>query len=185
MESDDFEFLVGLIRERSGLVLTQDKEYLLETRLHPVIRDDGIADLTELVKKVRANTRSALVDTVVDAMTTNETFFFRDQKPFDQFRDQVLPHFIEARAKTKSLRIWCAACSTGQEPYSLAMLLKEAGPSLAGWRTEIVATDLSAEAMSKARSASILSSRFNADCRFKCWSNISSRSTKPGKSIVP
>ena len=151
MSPDDFNFLIGLIRERSGLVLTEDKAYLLETRLQPVMRDQGIADLPELVSRVRANTRSALVDTIVDAMTTNETFFFRDQKPFDQFRDHVLPHLLEARAKTKTIRIWCAACSTGQEPYSLAMILKEADKVLAGWRTEIVATDLSAEAMSKAK----------------------------------
>lgn len=151
MSPDDFSFLIGLIRQRSGLVLNEDKAYLLETRLQPVARENGSADLDELVAKVRANTNGALVDAIVDAMTTNETFFFRDQKPFDQFRDHVLPKLIEARVNTKAIRIWCAACSTGQEPYSLAILLKEAGAALAGWRTEIVATDLSAEAMSKAK----------------------------------
>lgn len=151
MSPEDFSFLIGVIRARSGLVLNEDKAYLLETRLQPVIRQHDIADLDSLVAKVRANTKAPLVDDVVDAMTTNETFFFRDQKPFDQFRDHVLPQLIEARASRKSIRIWCAACSTGQEPYSLAILLKEAGSALSGWRTEIVATDLSAEAMSKAK----------------------------------
>ena len=151
MNVGDFELITRLLKERSGLVLNEDKAYLLETRLQPVMRQHDVADLDELVLKVKSNPKDPLVDDIVDAMTTNETFFFRDQNPFDQFRDHVLPHLIEARQKTKSIRIWCAACSTGQEPYSLAMLLKEADAALSGWRTEIVATDLSAEAMSKAK----------------------------------
>lgn len=151
MSPEDFAFLIGVIRDRSGLVLSEDKAYLLETRLKPVMQQHELADLESLVCKVRLNAKTPLVEDVVDAMTTNETFFFRDQKPFDQFAGHVLPELIEARQNTKSLRIWCAACSTGQEPYSLAILLKEAGEKLSGWRTEIVATDLSAEAMSKAK----------------------------------
>jgi len=151
MSPDDFSFLIGVIRKRSGLVLNEDKAYLLETRLKPVLRQHEIADLDKLVAGVRANANTPLVEAIVDAMTTNETFFFRDQKPFDLFKDHVLPQLIESRANKKAIRIWCAACSTGQEPYSLAILLKEAGAKLSGWRTEIIATDLSAEAMSKAK----------------------------------
>ena len=110
MSPDDFSFLIGVIRERSGLVLNEDKAYLLETRLQPVARQHSIADLDALVAEVRLKKNGALVDDIVDAMTTNETFFFRDQKPFDQFRDHVLPQLIEARSTKQSIRIWCAAC---------------------------------------------------------------------------
>jgi chemotaxis protein methyltransferase CheR len=88
---------------------------------------------------------------VVEAMTTNETFFFRDKVPFDHFRDHIMPEIIKARANRRSVRIWCAAGSTGQEPYSLAMCLKEMGAALTGWRIEIIATDLSQEVLEKAR----------------------------------
>ena len=88
---------------------------------------------------------------VVEAMTTNETFFFRDKVPFDHFRDTIMPEVLKARAARKSVRIWCAAGSTGQEPYSLAMCLKEMSAALAGWRVEIIATDLSQEVLEKSR----------------------------------
>ena len=129
----------------------QEKMYLLETRLTPLTRRHGIDDLGHLVTKLRNGGGEPLVNEVVDAMTTNETFFFRDKSPFDQFQQTVLPSLIESRENRKSIRIWCAACSTGQEPHSIAMLLKEESAKLAGWRTEIVATDLSAQAMDKAK----------------------------------
>lgn len=150
MKPEDFEFISRLIKSKSGLVLSQDKTYLLESRLMPIARKRGLKDLTDLIGTIRGGDR-ALVEEVVDAMTTNESFFFRDTKPFDQFRHAVLPHMIKSRASKKHLRIWCAAASSGQEPYSLAMILDEFKSQLAGWRIEIIGTDISREILTKAR----------------------------------
>jgi len=147
----DFEFLRKLLRERSGLVLSADKQYLLESRLLPIARRIGVSGLAELTQKLRASSAEALIVEVVEAMTTNETFFFRDKIPFDHFRDTMLPALIKARAMQKRLRIWCAAASTGQEPYSLAMVIRDIGPALAGWRVEITATDISGDVLEKAK----------------------------------
>jgi len=151
MKPDDFDFVAKLLKERSGLVLSKDKSYLLESRLMPVARRRGMKGLDELVVALR-RMDAALVKDVTEAMTTNESFFFRDTKPFDQFRDRVLPSLMKARATKKQIRIWCAACSSGQEPYSLAIILKEMEAKLAGWRVEIIATDLSTEILEKAKS---------------------------------
>jgi len=102
------------------------------------------------VQKMKSGAEALTVD-VVEAMTTNETFFFRDKVPFDHLRETMIPALLQARAARRSLRIWCAAGSTGQEPYSIAMCLKEYGPALAGWRTEIIATDLSKEVLEKSK----------------------------------
>lgn len=150
MKPEDFDFVAKLLKERSGLVLSRDKSYLLESRLMPVARRRGMKGLDDLVAAVR-RMDPALVKDVTEAMTTNESFFFRDGKPFDQFRDQVIPHLLNARKDKKQIRIWCAACSSGQEPYSLAILLKEMEAKLAGWRIDIVATDLSTEILEKAK----------------------------------
>ncbi|MCZ4280536.1 protein-glutamate O-methyltransferase CheR [Kiloniella laminariae] len=151
MNVNDFEFISQFLKKRSGLVLSQDKAYLLESRLNPVARKWSLSGFDELVQKVRSSNDERLLNDITEAMTTNESFFFRDQKPFDQFRDLVLPHMLEKRASSKTIRIWSAACSSGQEPYTLAMLLKEAGPKLAGWKIEIIATDLSNEILNKAK----------------------------------
>jgi len=147
----DYEFLRKLLKERSGLDLSADKQYLVESRLLPLARKAGLPGIAELVQKLRGNA-DALTTEVVEAMTTNETFFFRDKIPFDHLRDTILPAMLQARANRKSLRIWCAASSTGQEPYSIAMCLKEKAQALAGWRVEIVATDLSQEVLEKSKS---------------------------------
>lgn len=144
----DYDYLRKLLKDRSGLLLSSDKQYLIESRLLPLARKAGLSGIGELVQKIKNGAEQLTVD-VVEAMTTNETFFFRDKVPFDHVRDTVLPQLLKARANRKSLRIWCAASSTGQEPYSLAMLLKDALP--AGWRAEIVATDLSLEVLEKAK----------------------------------
>jgi chemotaxis protein methyltransferase CheR len=146
----DYEFLRKLLKERSGLDLSSDKQYLVESRLIPLARKSGLADIPELVQKMKTGA-DALTAEVVEAMTTNETFFFRDKIPFDHLRQTILPALAQARANRRSLRIWSAASSTGQEPYSIAMCLKEAGPALAGWRTEIVATDLSQSVLEKSK----------------------------------
>lgn len=151
MTPSDFELIAGLLKQRSGLVLTPDKGYLLESRLSSVARKWDFKSFEEMVQAVRVKRDEKLLSEITEAMTTNESFFFRDSKPFDQFRDIVLPHLLEARSATRQIRIWSAACSTGQEPYSLAILLKEAEKKLSGWRTEIIATDLSTEVLEKAK----------------------------------
>ena len=146
----DYEYLRKFLKERSGLDLSADKTYLVESRLLPLARKAGLAAIPDLVQKIK-NGDGKLATDVVEAMTTNETFFFRDKVPFDHLRDTILPGLIQARAARKSLRIWSAASSTGQEPYSIAMCLKEKGASLAGWRIEFVATDLSQEVLEKCK----------------------------------
>jgi chemotaxis protein methyltransferase CheR len=146
----DYEYLQKILKERSGLVLSADKKYLLESRLMPLARKAGVAGISEIVQKMRTGAEAMIAD-VVEAMTTNETFFFRDKTPFDHFQKTVIPDLIKARASKRSLRIWCAAGSTGQEPYSLAMILKDFGAALSGWRLEIIATDLSPEVLEKSR----------------------------------
>jgi chemotaxis protein methyltransferase CheR len=146
----DYEFLRRLLKERSGLDLSTDKQYLVESRLLPLARRVGLGTITELVVKMKSGAEQLTSD-VVQAMTTNETFFFRDKIPFDHLRDPILPTLVQSRAMRHSIRIWSAACSTGQEPYSIAMCLREFGPMLSGWRTEIVATDLSQDVLEKAR----------------------------------
>jgi chemotaxis protein methyltransferase CheR len=147
----DYDYLQKMLKDRSGLMLSADKKYLLESRLLPLARKVGVAGITDLVAKMKGGSEALILD-VVEAMTTNETFFFRDKTPFDHFKDTVVPELLRARVGRRSLRIWCAAASTGQEPYSLAMILKEMGAALSGWRVEIVATDLSPEVLEKSRS---------------------------------
>jgi chemotaxis protein methyltransferase CheR len=146
----DYEYLRKFLKERSGLDLSADKQYLVESRLVPLARKSGLPGIPELVQKMKSGA-DALTAEVVEAMTTNETFFFRDKIPFDHMKEAVIPALVQARAARRSLRIWCAASSTGQEPYSIAMCLKEFGSTLAGWRTEIIATDLSQAVLEKSR----------------------------------
>ena len=151
MTPPDYEYLRKLLKDHSGLDLSADKQYLIESRLLPLSRKCGVPGIGELVQKMKSGS-SSIIAQVVEAMTTNETFFFRDKIPFDHFRDTIMPEMLKARASRKSIRIWCAAGSTGQEPYSLAMSLKEMGAVLAGWRVEIIATDLSTEVLEKSKS---------------------------------
>ena len=151
MNADDFETLATVLKQRSGLALTEDKSYLLESRLMPVVRRRRLGGLPDLVAAIRANRDEALVKEVTEVMTTNESFFFRDNRPFDQFREVVLPQLKEARASKKRIRIWSAACSSGQEPYSLAIVIKEMAPEFSDWNIEIVGTDISEEILKKAR----------------------------------
>lgn len=147
----DYDYLRKLLKERSGLDLSSDKQYLVESRLVPLARKSGLSGIPELVQKMRGGGVEPLTSEVVEAMTTNETFFFRDKIPFDHLRQTVLPALLQARAARRSLRIWCAASSTGQEPYSIAMCLKEMGAAFSGWRIEIVATDLSQAVLEKSK----------------------------------
>ena len=147
----DYEFLRKFLKERSGLMLSADKQYLVESRLTPVARRVGLNGIADICAKLKLPGNEALASMVTEAMTTNESFFFRDKTPFDLFKDTMLPALTAARGSQKRLRIWCAAASTGQEPYSLAMILKEMSAQLAGWRFEIIATDLSNEVLEKAK----------------------------------
>jgi chemotaxis protein methyltransferase CheR len=147
----DYDYIRALLKERSGLVLSADKQYLVESRLLPVARRAGLNGLAELVLKLRASKAEPLITEVVEAMTTNESFFFRDKIPFEHFRTTIMPALFAARGAQRRIRIWCAAASTGQEPYSLAMALKEMGSATAGWRIDIVATDISVEVLEKAK----------------------------------
>ena len=151
MTPEGFQILSTLLKRRSGLILTPDKGYLVESRLGPVAQKHGLPTLDALVAALgRGN--ETLACAVTEAMTTNETSFFRDNKPFDTFRKEILPQILERKAATKQLRIWSAAASTGQEAYSLAMLLRDEGARLAGWKIEIVGTDISEAALRQARS---------------------------------
>ena len=151
MTPADYDFLRKLLKQRSGLVLSAEKQYLAESRLLPIARKHKMAGLAELVGKLKSASLSPLATEVVEAMTTNETFFFRDKLPFEHFRELILPTMLAARAREKRLRIWCAAASTGQEPYSLAMDLRDICGALDGWRIDILATDLSGEVLEKAK----------------------------------
>lgn len=152
MNTADFEFLASILKQRSGLVLSPEKAYLLESRIMPVARKFGFTGLPELIASVRKECPEDLLRDITEAMTNNESLFFRDVKPFNQFRNLVIPQLAEARSSTKKFRIWSAAASSGQEPYSIAIILSEMESVLAGWDLEIVATDISVEMLNRARS---------------------------------
>ncbi|XWN32968.1 MAG: protein-glutamate O-methyltransferase CheR [Devosia sp.] len=149
--SADFDFLRRLLKERSGLALTDDKQYLLNTRLKPLLDNHGLKSIAELVKIIKNGRDDDLAEKVIDAMTTNESLFFRDSKPFQALVEHMLPTLMATRPRTKPIRIWCAAASTGQEPYSIAITLEENIARLGNLRVEIVATDLSQAALRRAR----------------------------------
>jgi chemotaxis protein methyltransferase CheR len=151
MSPEDFDYLRKMLKERSGLVLSGEKQYLAESRLLPVARKHGMTTLTELIGKLKSPLAVTLAAEVVDAMTTNETFFFRDKLPFELFRSVVMPALIQSRAREKRIRIWCTAAATGQEPYSLAMALKAMGAQLAGYKVSILATDICAAVLERAQ----------------------------------
>ena len=151
MTPADYEFLRDFLKKKSGLVLSNDKQYLIDSRLLPIARDSGVDTIPALVDLLRRPGSAAVADQVVDAMTTNESFFFRDKTPFQHFENTMLPGMTSARQAGRSIRIWCAAASTGQEPYSLAMVLKEAGLKAATHRFEIVGTDISSDVIERAK----------------------------------
>ncbi|MEZ6016929.1 MAG: protein-glutamate O-methyltransferase CheR [Planctomycetota bacterium] len=147
----DFQFLAGFVRDRAGIVLEEGKQYLLEARLAPLIRESGLADIGVLCERLRAPGAVALKARVVEAMTTNETSFFRDSSPFEILKNEVLPDLIDKRAASRKLSIWSAACSSGQEPYSLAIVLRDAFPQLSTWDVQITATDLSEQMVARCK----------------------------------
>jgi chemotaxis protein methyltransferase CheR len=147
----EFTFISDMVRTRSAIVLEPGKEYLVEARLAPLVRELGLESIGALVTKLRQG-NGGLAERVTEAMTTNETSFFRDVAPFHALRTSVVPTLLEARKVQRSLRIWCAASSSGQEPYSIAMTIDDAFPQLRDWNTQIVATDLSPVMVERGRS---------------------------------
>jgi chemotaxis protein methyltransferase CheR len=150
LAAPDFDYIAQLVHQRSAIVLEPGKEYLAESRLEGIARDHGLASVGELVTHMR-NGKLDLSDAVVDAMTTNETSFFRDAHPFTAFRDTVLPELVEARRVARAITIWCGASSSGQEPYSIAMIIREHFPELATWQVRIIATDISPSMLQRTR----------------------------------
>jgi chemotaxis protein methyltransferase CheR len=152
---ESLTFLRDLVYRRSAIVLQADKHYLIDSRLAPLAREAGLGSIDELVGRIRREDAAApLVRRVIEAMTTNETLFFRDLHPFEALKTRMLPELIKARSSQRRLRIWCAAASTGQEPYSIAMTIREHFPELANWDVKIVATDINAAVLERAKEAS-------------------------------
>jgi chemotaxis protein methyltransferase CheR len=151
LAQNDFDYIREVVRRHSAIVLDVGKEYLVESRLIPLARSEGEPSIATLVAKMRAEKNGQLTDRVIDAMTTNETSFFRDNHPFDAMQRHVLPALLEARAADRRLSIWCGASSSGQEPYSLTMLLKDALAGSPGWTASLLATDISSEMLERTR----------------------------------
>jgi chemotaxis protein methyltransferase CheR len=143
--------VIEFINKAAGIVLTTEKAYFIEARLSPVMREEGVKSLDELMSRAERGDRR-IAQRVIDALTTNETFFFRDKAPFDHFRNIIIPELVGRRPAGKPIRIWCAACSSGQEPYSLVMLLDEMRSQLGGRNVEIHASDISESILAKAKS---------------------------------
>ncbi len=147
----DFDYIRDVVRRHSAIVLDPGKEYLVESRLVPLARQEGEPSIAGLVARMRRERTGALTGRVVDAMTTNETSFFRDSSPFDAMQRHVLPELVRARAAERRLSIWCGASSSGQEPYSLTMLLKDVLAASPDWTANVLATDLSREMLERTR----------------------------------
>ncbi|MCC6510601.1 MAG: protein-glutamate O-methyltransferase CheR [Pirellulaceae bacterium] len=151
LTGSSFTFISDLVRERSAIVLEPGKSYLVESRLSPVAREQGLHSVDELVDALRRPGAQALTRKVVEAMTTNETSFFRDLHPFEALKTSILPELINNRARERTLSIWSNACSSGQEVYTIAMILREHFPQLTGWKVRLIASDLSTQILAKAR----------------------------------
>lgn len=157
----DFDFVRLLVCDQAGIVLDAGKQYLVEARLGPLTKRHGLASITALLDRVRGARDLALRQEVVEAMTTNETTFFRDFEPFEALRKHVVPSLMAARAATRELRFWYGASSTGQEPYSVVMMLAEHFPALASWNVQHVATDINLDVLKRAREGRYTQSEIN------------------------
>jgi chemotaxis protein methyltransferase CheR len=146
-----FTYHSHLVRDRSAIVLEPSKAYLIESRLTPVARQHGVETVEELVDMLRRPGSHELTQQVIEAMTTHETSFFRDAYPFDALKSHVLPALIEKRARERTIHIWSNACSSGQEPYTIAMIIRENFPQLYDWKIKMLGSDLSHQILAKAR----------------------------------
>ena len=145
------DYLRDFVFKEASIVIDDTKDYLLESRLTPVANDAGVEGLDGLAAKLRISHDRTLKARVVEALTTNETYFFRDKHPFETLKDKVLPEVIDRRASTRELRVWCAAASTGQEPYTIAMIVRDSLPDLSQWSIQIVGTDINQSVLEKAK----------------------------------
>jgi chemotaxis protein methyltransferase CheR len=151
MTEQEYAYFAKVLLERCAIVLEPGKEYLLETRLAPVARKHGLESVAALVRQLRLSNSNSLAAELVEAMLTTETSFFRDVHPFETLRKAVLPELIRLRQSERRLNVWCAASSSGQEPYTVALLLKEYFPELAGWKVTFLATDISREMLRRSK----------------------------------
>lgn len=151
LSETDFDYVRTLVKERSAIVLEPSKTYLVDSRLTPIVRKMNLGSISDLVARMRSERFGEVHRSVIEAMTTNETSFFRDVHPFEAFRIKIVPELMAARASERALTIWCGACSSGQEPYTIAMLLRDSFPELGNWRVQILATDLSTEILDRAK----------------------------------
>ena len=151
LSDDDFSYVREMVYRQAAIVLEKEKNYLVEARLTPLVRQHGFGSLEELVAQLRNQPHNGMQWHVVEAMTTNETSFFRDVHPFEMLKKNVLPELMKKRATTRQLSIWCAAASSGQEPYTILMLLREAFPELLTWKLNFIATDISQEMIERCR----------------------------------
>jgi chemotaxis protein methyltransferase CheR len=156
MNPADFEYICDFVRDQAAIVLEPGKEYLVESRLQTLARKEKLGSFEALIAQLRSDPKNGLHRKVLDAMTTNETLFFRDIHPFEALRESILPELMARRAQERQLNFWCGASSTGQEPYSVLMLISEHLPELLGWNLTFIATDLCGEVLARARSG-----RFN------------------------
>ena len=151
LAQSDFTFISQLVRQHAAIVLEPGKEYLVESRLASLAAREGEGDFARLVARLQQDSSGQLATEVVDAMTTNETLFFRDGHPFEALRHEVLPQLLAVRAPQRRLSIWCGASSSGQEPYSIAMVLNEELEKHPGWQASVLATDINAEMLERTR----------------------------------
>jgi chemotaxis protein methyltransferase CheR len=151
LTAEHFSIVKQLVFKRAKIVLEPGKEYLVESRLSILAQERGTASVTDLIESLRFSPTQTLEASIVDAMTTNETSWYRDVKPFDALRTHVLPDLIARRGTTRSLVIWSLACSSGQEAYGTAMLMKDHFPELANWRVEIIGGDISTSVLEQAK----------------------------------
>jgi chemotaxis protein methyltransferase CheR len=151
ISANDFKYISKLVQDLSAIVLEPGKEYLVESRIQPLAKKEGLDSIEELVKKLRLEPQNGLQTKVVDAMTTNETSFFRDIHPFDTLKKFIIPDLIKKREATKTLNIWCGASSSGQEPYTIAMILKENFPQLLNWKVNYISSDISHEMLERCK----------------------------------
>jgi chemotaxis protein methyltransferase CheR len=145
------DYLRDFLKRRSAIIISPGKEYLVDSRLLPIAKRDGFADIDTLIAALKRNETGDLARRIIEAMTTNETSFFRDVHPWETLKTTLIPSIIKSRGPMHKLTLWCAAASTGQEPYTIAMVLREHFPELSSWSVHIVATDINASVLERAR----------------------------------
>ena len=170
LTAQDFQYIRDFVRKYSAISLGEEKNYLVESRLRGLLRGEGVEKLSELVSKLRSNPTGPLGYTIVEAMTTNETSFFRDKHPFEALSREIIPKLMERRKSEKCLTFWCAATSSGQEPYSLLMLIDSSFPQLLeDWNFKLICTDISNEMLDRTKNGCYSQLEVNRGLPARCW----------------